>query len=422
MRYRSYFAVVLAAAAVLVATTVLVNWLVDPLDVYRTLRQDGFNRVKPSYTPYARLAKPAQIERGDYARLALGSSRVLMGIPMQGNAWAADGTAGFNAGLNGADLRTVRELFEHALALGEVKSVVISVDLFMFNAWAATGKYPYPLATLAETADERFLRQRDTTLRLLFSPGITSASLETLRKQRDKYDKIRLDGSANPAHELRQVLDDGYELRFRQFEDRLVRTGWSPCRDNRFEFTARNIDTLQTFREILQLARAHQIEVKFFISPIHARLLEMMTAAGLADDYEAMKRKLLEAIIAEYGAGMPGVALWDFSGYHHYGIEPVPQQPGAAMQWYTDASHFSQALGALMLDAMAGAPSAQYPFGVQLRPDNIEAALQAWRAQQAAFRAAEPALVADLHRRTAAILGDKQVNGSACKEPVSRQD
>lgn len=416
MRYRAYFAVVLLAVAVLVTGVLLMNWLVDPLDVYRVVRQDGFNRLKPSYTPYARLAKPSQIARGDYPRLAIGSSRVLMGIPMQGSVWAADGSPGFNAGLNGADLQTVRELFEHAITYGDVKSVVISVDLFMFNAWSAGNKYPYPLATLAETDDARFIRERDTALNLLFSPGITLASIDTLRKQRDKYDKIQVDGSANPAHELRQALKDGYETRFRQFEDRIVRTGWSPCRDNRFDFVARNIDTMQVFREILQLAHDHHIEVKFFISPIHARLLEMMDAAGLGDDYETMKRRLLAETVAVYGEDMPGVALWDFSGYHDYGIEPVPQQPDVAMQWYTDASHFSQALGRLMLDAMFGAPAAQPPLGVRLTPANIEASLQAWRALQAAFRAANPALAAELQQRTAAILRDKQVNGSACAE------
>lgn len=414
MRFRSYFAAVLGSLAALLAGVLLLNWLVDPLDVYRVLRNDGFNRVKPSYTPYARLAKPSQVERGNYPRLAIGSSRVLMGIPMQGSAWAADGSAGFNMGLNGADLRTVRELLEHAIAVGEVKSVVISVDLFMFNAWLDSGHYPYPLARLGESDSERFVRQRDTAMRLLFSPGVTLASIDTLRKQKDKYDKLLPDGSANPAHELRQVLADGYETRFRQFEDRLLRTGWSPCRDNRYAFAARNNDTMALFREILQLAHDHHIEVKFFISPLHARLLEMMDASGLGDDYEAMKRNLLAAIVAVYGEAMPGVALWDFSGYHHYGVEHVPQQPGVAMQWYSDASHFSQALGRLMLDTMFGAPTAASPFGVQLTPANIEAHLQAWRAQQAAFRAANPALVSQLQQRTAAVLRDKQANGSAC--------
>ncbi len=428
MRYRSYFAILLGFVATLVVSVVLMNWLVDPLDVYRVVRKDGFNRIKSAYIPYARLAKPSQIERGHYSRLAIGSSRTLMGIPVAQAAWAAQaGEPGFNAGIQGADLRSIRDLFEHAVATGALKSVVIDLDLFMFNAWLPTGEYPYPVATLDETEAQRFVRQRDTTMRLLFSPGITTSSIETLRKQDPAKDKVMIDGTTNPANELRHVLDDGYDVRFRQFEDRMVRTGWSPCRDNRYAFTRAvgekgALDKMQYFRDILRIAHDRHVDVKFFIPPIHARLLEMQQAAGLWEDGEQMKRLLVADISAVYGPDWTGVALWDFSGYHRYAIEPVPQQPGVAMQWYLDASHFSQALGTRMLDVMFAAPTAEQQFGVLLRPETIEATLQQQREQQAAFQAAQPALSRDLHERTAAILRDKQRNGSACREAGSRQE
>src|SRR6478735_3666395 len=239
LRYRSYFIAVLLLLALLVASVTLLNLLVDPLDVYRVVRQDGFNRVKSAYIPYAGLAKPSQIERGHYQRLAIGSSRMLMGIPVDNAAWAAavGGEPGFNASIQGADLRQIRDLFEHAVVTGQVKSVLIDVDLFMFNAWVPSGDYPYPVATFSETDAERFVRERDTTLNLLFSPGITLASIQTLRRQDEKYDKVMIDGTTNPEHEMHHVLEDGYEMRFRQFEDRMVRTGWSPCSDNRYVFS-----------------------------------------------------------------------------------------------------------------------------------------------------------------------------------------
>lgn len=420
LRSRSYFIAVLSLLVLLVASVMLLNWLVDPLDVYRVVRKDGFNRVKSSYIPYARLAKPSQIERGHYQRLAIGSSRMLMGIPVDNAAWAqAGGSSGFNAGIQGADLRQVRDLFEHAVVTnsvtGNLKSVLIDIDLFMFNAWLPSGDYPYPVATFDETEQERFVRERDTALNLLFSPSITLASIETLRKQDVKKDKVMIDGTTNPAKELSQVMEDGYEVRFRQFEDRMVRTGWSPCSDNRYAFARENFDKTQYFREILQIAKQNHVEVKFFISPVHVRLLEMTDAAGLWDETEIMKRKLLAETVAVYGAELQGVALWDFSGYHHYAQEAVPQQAGVPMQWYLDSSHFSQALGQKMLDVMYGAPTAESSFGVQLRPDNIDAVLQTEREQQAAWQAEHAELSQDLHKRTAVILRDKQINGTVCR-------
>ncbi len=128
-----------------------------------------------------------------------------------------------------------------------------------------------------------------------------------------------------------------------------------------------------------------------------------------------MKRKLLAEMVAVYGSDLQGVALWDFSGYHSYAQEMVPQQPGIPMQWYLDSSHFSQALGRKMLDVMFAAPAAESSFGVQLLPDNIDEVLQQQRVQQIAWQTGHAGLSQDLHQRTVAILRDKAINGTACK-------
>lgn len=413
MRHRTYFSVLLITLLALIAAVVAMNALVDPLDVYRIVRKEGFNSVKSSYIPFARLAKPSQIERGQYERLGIGSSRMLMGVPVENAAWAQYGK-GFNAGIQGADLVQIRDFFEHAVVVSRVKSVLIDLDLFMFNAWMPSGEYPYPVAHLDETPRVRFVRERDTASLLLFSPSIAWASIETLRKQDKKKDKVMIDGTTNPAKELQQVLKDGYEVRFRQFEDRMVRTGWSICKDNRYAFERGSVNKLQVFRAILQTAKDHQVDVKFFIPPVHVRLLEMMQEAGLDPYADEMKRKLLAEISAVYGSDTKNVALWDFSGYHHYAQEAVPQQLGVAMQWYLDASHFSQALGQKMLDVMFAAPHAEKDFGVQLSAGNLDSVLAAQHAEQRAFQQTHPIMSRDLHERAAAILRDKKINGTAC--------
>ncbi|HNE25875.1 MAG TPA: hypothetical protein PLH12_01900 [Pseudomonadales bacterium] len=413
MRLRTYFFVVLSVLLLLIVSVVAVNALVDPLDVYRVVRKEGFNWFKPSYIPYARLAKPSQIERGQYDRLGIGSSRMLMGIPVANAAWAQYGK-GFNAGIQGADLVQIHDLFEHAVVVSHVKSVVIDLDLFMFNAWMPSGEYPYPVARLNETPRERVVRERDTAMLLLFSPGVTLASVDTLRKQDGSRGKVTIDGTTNPEKEQRQVLEDGYEVRFRQFEDRMARSGWSICSDNRYAFVRGKINKMNVFRDILQIAKAHNVEVKFFIPPLHVRLQEVMQAAGLDPYSDEMKRRLLAEIFAVYGDHAQSVALWDFSGYHHYAQEVVPQQAGVPMQWYLDASHFSQALGQKMLDVMFAAPHAEKDFGVQLSAGNLDAVLAAQHAEQRAFQQTHSAMSRDLHERAAAVLRDKQINGIAC--------
>ena len=171
---------------------------------------------------------------------------------------------------------------------------------------------------------------------------------------------------------------------------------------------------MQVFRDILQIAKQQHVDVNFFISPVHVRLLEMTHAAGLWDETEDMKRKL----VAEMHDAN-GVALWDFSGYHTYAQEAVPQQQGVAMQWYLDSSHFSQALGHIMLNRMFAAPDmeadVQSSFGVRLTQGNIETVLQQQREQQTAWQAEQADMSRDLHQRTEAILQDKKINGTVCK-------
>ncbi|MEZ5436500.1 MAG: hypothetical protein R3E67_08380 [Pseudomonadales bacterium] len=100
---------------------------------------------------------------------------------------------------------------------------------------------------------------------MLFRPCVAQASIETLRKQDKKKDKVMFDGTTNPEKERQQVLKDGYEVRC-QFEDRMVRTGWSICKDNRYAFERGATNKMQVFRVILQMAKDHQAWKRKFLS------------------------------------------------------------------------------------------------------------------------------------------------------------
>lgn len=409
MRYAKFVAASLGLTVLFTAAIPLLNLIADPLDVFRVVKVEGFNRIKSNYISYSRLAKPSQVERGNYPKLAIGSSRVLMGMPMTGTVWNDDPTQAFNMGLNGANLRVSRELFEHAIATTEVKEVVLTVDFFMFNAWNATAAYDQPLAKLNETSKQRFIRERDTLMGLLFSPGVSKASVATLRRQREKYDKQLADGGTNPAHEIRQALRDGYEARFQQFEDRVVRSGWSMCTDNRYDFKTNKVDAFDFYRDVLRLAKEHDITLKLFISPEHVRMMEMMAYADFWDEFEQMKRELVAIKEQEVGDN-PNIELWDFSGYNARTAETIPA-PGEVMQWYFDSSHFTPAFGKVILDDMfSGKPA----YGVKLGTDNIEQVIERVRDEQVQFRSENPELGQVLAKRTAALLAEKAKNGLNC--------
>ena len=87
----------------------LFNAIVDPLDVYRLVRLRGFNEMKPRLDKYSRMAKPLWLSARPYERLALGSSRTEIGIPVADKGWGEFHGPGMNGAVSGARLTEVAE-------------------------------------------------------------------------------------------------------------------------------------------------------------------------------------------------------------------------------------------------------------------------------------------------------------------------
>ncbi len=385
--------------------------IVDPLAIYRIVNREGFNERKSEYQLYARIAKPVQIEFHQPERLAFGSSRVDLAMPVEYGPAAAQYPNSFNAGLNSANLRSILEVLQHASTVGEVKDVLIGVDFYMFNGMNQMPyMYPDMLASLNPNPWKRRFQQISTTL---FSPGMVDASIATLRHQAGPP-KRKLTGQAYIEGEIEDAREDGYENQFRRYEDGLVRHVWTPCRDNRFAYRyAGHPDTIAMFRQILDLSASEGFRLTLFIAPVHARMLEVLDAAGLWPQYEQWKRDMTAMIEA---ANNPAITLWDFSGYHDYAVEPIPADPAATMRWYIDSSHYTEALAEIMLDAMYDTRTA---FGAALNSTMLEAHLAELRAARDDYRAKHPGQYTVLHERTLRLLAEKQRNGRHCPDTVT---
>lgn len=413
MNYRPYLIGLLLGVSLISAGTVLFNALVDPLDTYRWIVREGFNLNKRDYLSFARIAKPIQIEQHRYERLALGSSRVDLALPVEYGRWAQDYPHGFNAGLTAASLQTVVDMLEHASAVSTVRDVLIGLDLFMFNG-LTQADYLHP-NMLAGYNPNRWQRRFDQTTMALFSRGITHASLRTLRQQQPGLVKRKPTGQAVIEREIESALKDGYEALFLRYEDGFVRHTWTPCHDNRFAYYyGQGHDTAAIFQQLLTLARQKGFRLTFFIDPMHARLLNTLDASGLWPDYEQWKRDLVAWIEAD---GNPQVTLWDFSGFHAYAREALPREPGVAMHWYIDSSHYSEALAKIMLDAMYGQHT---DFGSRLDSAMLETHLYAQRLERTAWQHANPEEQARIQTRVAGLLDEKARNGMRCPTPDTR--
>lgn len=411
MTYQQYFKRFIAGAPLIALLLVSLNILIDPLDIFRVIKIKNLNLYKTAYSSYARLAKPMQIEMLQPNRLALGSSRVFLGIPMDQDSWSA-GT-GYNAGMNGATIKTVADLFEHAAEVSDVEDVLISTDLFMFNV-NQLYDYPNKLAHDGESGKEKIIRAASLFGEALFSPDISMAALETMRKQSEKHNKFLATGQTNPEYERQKSLRDGYTSRFMQFEDSLVRIAWSRCRDNQFPFAKDGKSSFDELDRILRIASKKKIRVRLFISPIHARSFEVMDAAGFWDEFEQMKVQLVaHAENAQKLDPALDIQVWDFSGYNSITSEAIPEDPTQAMSWYYDSSHFTDMVGRMILDNIYLA-TPQQKIGSRITTGNIDSHLQKIRNEQQNYRQQNQQQFFEIKNRVRVILEDKKINGEAC--------
>jgi hypothetical protein len=126
---------------------------VDPYYVFGSPTWTGFNKVRPFYERQVLVAKPYQVRRLRPSAVALGSSRVEVGIDPHHGGWTSG--AVFNFALPGGNSYTLMLSFLHAEKMGRpLKQAVIGLDFFGFN-------FNIPGPTTIE--EKRFAGGRDPT-------------------------------------------------------------------------------------------------------------------------------------------------------------------------------------------------------------------------------------------------------------------
>lgn len=373
------FHIVIATLLVL-AVCVSFNRLIDPYQIWNYPRIHGINTMKPELATHERIFKTVGLARYLADTVILGTSRSDIGLNPEHHSL---GKHALNLASSSQPYQETKMLFDTMIDKAHTNTFIIGLDYFpsehalpfdftdenfdSLRAW----KLMLSLSTLKDAERTVFYAGRIDPGNSWSSKGLRLYSAEFVKAQNGHRSLI---GKVD-----RGILSMNYILD-------------QPCSKVPFP---KNVSKPQfeEIRDIFSRAHREHIKLKLFISPSHARYQEVLALSGQWQNWEAWKRLLVQLNETEAKrVNQEPFPLWDFSGYNAMLTENVPKlgDTQTMMQWYFDSSHYTPAMGDLVLDRMfySTSPMRVVPddFGVLLSRNNIDAHLATLRAGRQIYR------------------------------------
>ncbi|MEB3342989.1 hypothetical protein [Okeania sp.] len=315
------------------------------------------------------MTKSIDVAKKDYNTLILGTSRAFNGLDPLADILTEK--SAYNASFNSSNIYEMHKVFQLSLHNKNLKTIIISLDFFAFSDHKqVSGDF-----RISRFATKYFLL---LNLHQLISLQNFQYSLETI--------KFNLKGIYTRQFYTKQG--------FRQVKDEYI-----PHRElfikqsneyfNTYSIFSYSQERFILFKEILEKCHQNNIQVYLFISPIHARQLEILRVMNKYVLFEQWKRDLVDIVEEanqEYSNQAPFL-LFDFTGYNSITTESIPVKDSQEqMKWYTESSHYKKELGNLVLDIILNYPSINNDiydnFGIVINNNNIESHLANIRIQQ----------------------------------------
>ena len=377
IQHKKYFFGIILIVIFGILTVGCINYFVDPLGVNDSPRIKKINYFKPEAFNYTRMFKRGGLFTQDPEIVLFGTSRIEGGMNSQSH--YLNKSRIFNAGISGSNIEEIAHFFDLSAETTNMKKAIIGLDFFAFNGYF----------------NSKFKIKKDNYkyLKFLFSLDGLKISLKTILRQ-NKYDFnfYNSDGSANFNGEFK-VYD--YELQknnFYRVERNFFCDDWRPHPRKIYSSIHENgWDSQDALRKIVKKAYEKNIEVIFFISPIHAKLQELMFYDGLEDEYDNFIKLSLKTIEDEKYKDKLNFTLWDFSGFNLYTSSLVENE--VFNPWFYDGSHYNPQLGDKILKKIFPDNGLESdPFGRLITSNNIDFHMQKKKEKRKEFLAVNASL------------------------------
>jgi hypothetical protein len=403
--FRAYLWWLAGAFLLSLASTALFNVWVNPYRLFEVFGDGPLTKIKARPDSSLGTVKLLNAVSARPAALIVGNSRADVGFSPDHPGWGRYRGRVYNLAVPGEGIQSVRDKFRAMIDCCDIRMALVAVDFqdFVLNA----ERVGPPVRSNADSI-EALLRQQ--LLRALFTETGVVDSVRTLAASRQAYPAtLRADGFNPLLDYIPVAARDGYPSMFRQ-KLNTTTVSFVRARKGIFPPGAADSGEFAALREILRLARAHNVDLHVLMYPYHAQYYLLFEQLGLWTEFERWKRAVLatcQDLPGSKGTG-PRVILWDFSAFSAESMAPV-ESFGArgAGRWYWEAGHFKQALGDRVLDEVFGTDAGTgRRLGTRLTPGNVDSWLGLQRRSLHRFAVAQPAQLAEVEAALANVRKD----------------
>ncbi len=399
-----YLIITAATTLILLGVVVATNAAVDPFGMTRATTHAGWNQHKPATYRRVRLAKAYDVRHVAPRAIVLGTSRSHLGLRMTHPGWSA--SPRYNLGFDGAMTKEMFAYLEHAQSVSPLAQVVLGIDTWHLSRNPSGSRPGFDPGILLD-GDRLMPKARvlANDLRVLSSLDTLRASHDTVRGQHSgEPEWLAPDGQRLGDlffHRAGEMLHDQTPRAYFESYDR-EEIGWRipppEATSNATPDPGPAPDPTQSslawICRIVDFCRGHDIDLRIYITPMHAHQLEIAARTGEWRGVEAAKRALVDHLVedARRHPGSAAIPLWDFTGYSSITTEALPAEGSTdEMRYYWDSSHFKEVVGDWVLDRLfdtagSATPAPAY-FGVRLTTaESIDAAIAANTTARSAYR------------------------------------
>ncbi|MDD4929057.1 MAG: hypothetical protein PHP85_07265 [Gallionella sp.] len=393
MRYLIHF---FLATLLLSASLAGFNYWIDPYAIYH----EPTHHAAPLHVMNERIFKTVKLARMSADVVFIGTSRTDIGIGREQT--ALPGKSLLNLSIFDQRIHETRRLIEIMVQDGRPHKIVLGLDFFAFNVLNAPP---------SDYTEDNGNPLRPLTL-LLSVSTLVDAMTKYRHPQTSDGDCCDADGFRLPT----KTVPGNYRQKFSASERLYLMEKYLPYPQCKFAFSSAGLQTpssLSDMQAILALAQRRHIDLRLFISPSHARQWQTLAAAGLWDDWENWKRKLVALNEQEAAnTGRSAFPLWDFSGYDAVSTEELPDENELRpMSGYSDSSHYVPAIGQRLVTRIFGGTE---NWGVSLNHSNIEENLQRIRADRKRYLSGHTRDVSEIE-----ALARDTAHAKHCAEPIA---